>query len=66
MDTKTRRSYVLTVTKRYFKAGRKEKSSILNEICANLGIHRKSAIRRIHHPGKKRRIESFKMLPKVT
>lgn len=40
---------MLTVQKRYLKAEKEEKSHILNEVCSNLAIHRKSAIRRLNH-----------------
>ena len=50
MTSNTRKDYMLTVQTRYFKAEKEEKSSILDEICSNLSIHRKSAIRRINHP----------------
>lgn len=48
MTTATKRDYMHIVHKRYFKASKKEKSRIIDEVCANLNIHRKSAIRLIN------------------
>jgi hypothetical protein len=48
MTQATKRGYMGIVCKRYFKSSKKEKSRIIDEVCANLGIHRKSAIRLIN------------------
>jgi len=48
MTTTTKRDYMNIVHRRYFKASKKEKSKIIDEICSNLNIHRKSAIRLIN------------------
>jgi transposase InsO family protein len=46
MGPLARREYVRDLQKRYDNAhGRKEKGRILDEVCANLGCHRKHAIR---------------------
>lgn len=51
MTSITIKDYMLTVQKRYLKARHTgEKSKILNEVCSNLNIHRKSAIRRLNTP----------------
>jgi hypothetical protein len=51
MTAITRKDYMLTVQKRYLGArDNGEKSKILDEVCSNLGIHRKSAIRRLNTP----------------
>lgn len=48
MNSTTKREYMHTVAKRYIKAPKHEKTKILNEITANLLIHRKSAIRLVN------------------
>lgn len=48
MTTTSKKDYMDIVEKRYYKAGKKEKSKIIDEICVNLNIHRKSAIRLIN------------------
>lgn len=50
MTSITKREYIRTVQKRYFKAGRKQKTRILDEFTATLQIHRKSAIRLLAEP----------------
>jgi hypothetical protein len=46
-----KREYLAIVLSRYLKASsREEKSAIINEISANLRMHRKSAIRLLAHP----------------
>jgi hypothetical protein len=45
MSPRSKREYRETVHLRYKKAGRKEKTAILNEFCATCGCHRKHAIR---------------------
>jgi hypothetical protein len=48
MDSTTKGVYMAIVQQRYHKANRKGKSKILDEIVANLPIHRKSAIRLVN------------------
>ncbi|MFC1808362.1 integrase [Candidatus Omnitrophota bacterium] len=48
MTRTTKKDYMSIVHKRYFKSSKKEKSKIIDEVCDNLNIHRKSAIRLIN------------------
>lgn len=48
MDTAVKEEYVNILKKRYLNASRKKKSQILTEMEANIGIHRKSAIRLVN------------------
>lgn len=50
MTSITKREYIRTVQKRYFKAGKQQKTIILDEFIATLQIHRKSAIRLLGIP----------------
>lgn len=45
MSLQTRREYLEKIRGRYGRAGRKHKSRILEEFCANCGYHRKHAVR---------------------
>ena len=44
MTLEFKSSYIKAIRKRYFKATKKEKSAILDELCAITGYHRKGAI----------------------
>ena len=48
MSPKSTKEYLRIVQRRYKNASKKEKSTILNEVCQNLGYHRKHAIRVLH------------------
>lgn len=45
MSPRSKREYVEAIFLRYKKASRQEKKSILDELCATCGYHRKHAIR---------------------
>lgn len=47
MSPKAKMEYLETIYLRYKRAGRKEKTTILNEFCVNCGYHRKHAIRKL-------------------
>lgn len=56
MTLKFKIEYLTAIRKRYFQARKREKSQILNELCAVTGFNRKYAIRILaikHHEGKK-------------
>lgn len=56
MTLKFKIEYLSAIRKRYFEARKREKSQILNELCAVTGFNRKYAIRILaikHHEGKK-------------
>ncbi len=55
MGNKGRWEYLRAIYARYRKAGRKAKKAILNEFCANIGYHRKYAIRLLNGPQPERR-----------
>lgn len=48
MSYSSRQELLEAAHKRYVKAGRKEKSTILSEVCENTGFHRKHAIRALN------------------
>jgi len=50
MSHKSKQELLDTVRPRYYKAGRKEKKRILDELVANTGYHRKHAIHVLNHP----------------
>lgn len=50
MTSITKKEYIRTVQKRYFKAIKRQKTRILDEFIATLQIHRKSAIRLLAEP----------------
>lgn len=47
MSMPSRLEYIKNAKQRYLKAPNKEKSAILNELCANTGYNRKYAIRQL-------------------
>ena len=49
MSYPARYELLLSVRERYFRSSRREKSKILDEICANTGFHRKHAIRALNN-----------------
>jgi len=49
MSPKSRYEYTLAIYKRYKKADRKQKSSILNEFCSVCGYHRKWGIEKLNN-----------------
>lgn len=56
MTLKFKIEYLSAIRKRYYQARKREKTKILNELCAVAGYNRKYAIRilaRKHHEGKK-------------
>lgn len=55
MTTTTKQEYLMLLRKQYFKAKRAKKARILDEICRNLGCHRKSAVRAINRPPEPKR-----------
>ncbi|KGJ89811.1 integrase catalytic domain-containing protein [Thalassotalea sp. ND16A] len=67
MQLKERRSYLITIKRRYLKAGKKDKKAILNEFCIICNYNRKYAIRLLNKtnnfpvkkkPGRKPRYNS--------
>lgn len=48
MSPQSTKEYLRVVQRRYKNVSRKEKSIILDEVCQNLGYHRKHAIRVLH------------------
>src|SRR5690242_10736703 len=52
MSLQSRREYLAKIRGRYGRAGRRHKSLILEELCANCGYHRKHALRLVN--GKER------------
>lgn len=50
MSPRSRRELILATSERYLKASRERKGTILTELCAATGMHRKAAIRRLRHP----------------
>jgi hypothetical protein len=56
MTLKFKIEYLSAIRKRYYQARKREKTKILNELCAVAGFNRKYAIRILaikHHEGKK-------------
>ncbi len=49
MSPRSKREYIEAIFLRYKKALPKEKTVILNELCATCGYHRKHAIRVLRH-----------------
>jgi len=45
MSKKAKREYVAAVRERYRQSSKSEKQTILDELCATCGYHRKHAIR---------------------
>jgi len=50
MSVDERRKYLKLVAPRYAKAGRRERSALLTEMAAVMGLHRKSLLRLLHGP----------------
>ena len=50
MSVDERRKYLKLVARRYAKAGRVERSSLLTEMAAVTGLHRKSLLRLLNGP----------------
>ena len=76
MEIEDKRRYFKLIVKRYHRAGRREKSQILTEFCANVGLCRKYAIRlsnegysrRRARPGRRSRYQGklfLKILKKI-
>ena len=55
MEIEDKRRYFKLIVKRYHRAGRREKSQILTEFCANVGLCRKYAIRLLNEGYSRRR-----------
>lgn len=66
MSNKSKREYLMSITKRYFKAARKQKQKILDEFCAVCGYNRKYAIRLLSQQIKPSREDKGKKGPKET
>jgi len=49
MSPKSKQEYTFIIAKRYKRAKFSSKSSILNEYCSVINIHRKSAIRKLNN-----------------
>lgn len=58
MTLEFKSTYIRAIRERYFKASKKEKSKILDELCAVTGFHRKHAIRIISKGHKDNKISS--------
>jgi predicted transcriptional regulator len=56
MNIEARKQYMETLRERYFKAGKKEKGSILNEYCRNTKQDRKYAIKKFNYKIKNKEI----------
>lgn len=63
MTIATKKEYLMLLRKHYRKAKKSEKTRILNEICRNLGCHRKSAIRALHRAPESKRDPKEPRLP---
>ena len=66
MSPQSKKEYCKALRLRYQKASRKQKSQILNEVCANLGFNRKYAVRwlRNHKPTSRQQKPKNKPGPK--
>lgn len=62
MTKALKEEYLMILRQRYFKATKKQKSSILDELCRNLPMHRKSATRLLNKPIKHKKA-NVKRLP---
>jgi len=54
MTSASKEEYLMVLRQQYVKSNKKQKSQILDELCRNLPMHRKSAIRLINQPPKGR------------
>lgn len=57
MDTHSKQQYMDTLREKYFKAGRKEKTGILNRYCESTGEDRKYAIKKFRYTVKVKKPE---------
>lgn len=50
MSTMSKREYLIQLRKKYWRAGKLQKTQLLNDCCDFTGYHRKAALRVIHRP----------------